>query len=331
MSNPLISVIVPVYNVAPYLLRCLDSLKSQSYRHLELILIDDGSTDDSGIICDDFARTDSRAIVIHQPNAGLSAARNSGLKIAKGEYVTFVDSDDFVAPGYVECLLTALKDSGSALSVCSHYERKENGDLKPFVSDDEIFVRRAFSVETALKEMLNEHGFMLSAWGKLYPRAFFESSPKIRFPVGKLHEDVGTTYKLFLRAYAKNPKATVAFSAHLKYFYNLHSTSITNRAFDPRKMDLVTQTDEMCDAIDKVFPNLKNTTNLRRLHARFSIIRQAKTARYLNPCIDYIKAHKSWLKNNPEATKRDKLALASLMLGKTAFKSSWKLYELIFK
>lgn len=328
MAKPLISLIVPIYNVEPFLGRCFESILKQTYRNLEIILIDDGSTDNCGKLCDRFASASSNIIVKHQKNAGLSAARNTGLDLAHGDYVAFLDSDDYLVPDYLEYLYGLATTHDAPISICAHYECKENGELKIFdknASDDVL------SIETALHRMLNERGFMLSSWGKLYKRSLFESTPKVRFPKGKLHEDVGTTYRLFLNAYKDDPSAKAAFGSQPKYYYSLRSGSITNRGFDPRKLDLISQTDTMCDEIEAVFSGLKNTTNLRRIHARFSIIRQAKTDRYLDPCLTYVKEHKDWITKNPESTKRDKLAFASLKLGKSAFSLSWRIYEFLFK
>ena len=328
MKQPLVSIIIPVYNVSELLPNCLGSLKDQTYQSIQIIIIDDGSTDNSGNLCDSFAKEDSRVVVKHQNNAGLSAARNAGLDIATGDYVFFLDSDDYLAKDCLEYLVSLAKSSVSPIAVCSHFEQRSSKDLRDFNSGAKS---ENLSVEQALKNMLNEHGFNLQVTPKLFSRSLFESTPKIRFPKGKLHEDVGTTYRLFLRAYDNNPEATIAYGVEPKYYYTIRENSITNRNFDPKKLDLISQTDEMCDAIETVFPTLKNVTNLRRLHARFSILRQAKTARYQSPCITYIKEHKSWITKNPEATKRDKLALASLMLGKTPFKIAWRTYELFFK
>ncbi len=328
MKQPTVSIIIPVHNVAEYLPHCLNSLKNQTYKKLEIIFIDDGSTDNSGTLCDLFAKEDSRAVVKHQKNAGLSSARNAGLATATGEYVFFLDSDDFLTDDCIEYLVKLAKDSSSPIAACSHFERRSPKDLRDFNDGTKTGV---LPVEQTLENMLNERGFNLQITPKLFERALFESSPKIRFPEGKLHEDVGTTYRLFLRAYEQNPTATIAYGSEPKYFYNIRENSITNRGFDPKKLDLIVQTDEMCDAIEATFPALKNTTDLRRLHARFSILRQAKTARYADPCVAYIKEHETWITKNPEAKKRDKLALASLRLGKIPFKAAWKTYELFFK
>lgn len=328
MAKPLISIIVPVYNVAPYLGRCFSSLKNQTYKNLEIILIDDGSTDESKKLCELFAKDDSRVVLKRQKNSGLSSARNTGLDLAKGEFVTFLDSDDFLSNDYVEYLYGFVEKNDALISICSQYERKENGELKNYAAG---YSSKELTVEEALHEMLNEKGFHVSAWGKLYSRKLFETSPKVRYPVNKVHEDLGTTYKLFLNAFKDSPEKKIPFGAKPKYYYRIRKESISHQEFDPRKLDIIIQTDEMCDRIEELFPELKNTTQLRRMHARFSIIRQAKTARYLDPCIKYVKEHKTWISKNPEATKRDKLALASLSLGKTAFKASWRLYEAFFK
>ncbi len=326
--KPLVSIIVPVYNVAPYLDQCFGSLKNQTYKNLEIILIDDGSTDESKELCEKFANEDSRVVLKRQKNGGLSSARNTGLSFANGKYVTFLDSDDFITNDYVEFLYDLIKKEDALISICSRYERKENGELKNVAAD---YSSKTMPVKEALREMLNENGFNVSAWGKLYSRELFEKAPKVRYPVNKVHEDLGTTYKLFLKAYRSAPDKKISFGAEPKYYYNIRKESISHQEFDPRKLDIITQTDEMCDHIEALFPDLINTTNLRRMHARFSIIRQAKTARYLDPCIKFIKEHKTWISKNPEATKRDKLALASLLLGKTAFKISWHFYETFFK
>lgn len=329
MSNPLISVIVPVYNVKDYLSDCLGSLKQQTYKDLEIILVDDGSDDGSGEILDEYMKNDKRMVVFHKKNGGLSSARNFGLKKATGEYITFVDSDDYLEKDAIEYLYGLIKRDESVIAVASHKEKKENGEVRDFNNGEES---DELTVEEALKRMLNERGFMVSAWGKLYEKRLLKG---ITFPEGKLHEDVGTTYKIFLAAYKTDELAKVSYGEKAKYIYNIRSSSITNAGFDSRKLELITQTDEMCNEIEKVFPGLINTLNLRRVHARFSILRQIGkskgVSRLENELIHYIKEHKKWVTRNPEAGKRDKLAVYSLSMGKRVFYSSWKVYEKIFK
>lgn len=340
MKLPLISVIVPVYNVKNYLPDCLDSLKQQTYRNLEILLIDDGSTDGSATLLEAYASLDSRARVFHTKNSGLSAARNFGLKKAKGNYVTFLDSDDYLAPDAIEYLYKLISKSGAKLSVCSHYERKENGELRDFNS---VKLKTGkLSVETALYQMLNERGFMLSAWGKLYTRELFAKTaklPAIQFPENKLHEDVGTTYLLFLRAAAVQSNAQIAYGSQPKYYYNLRQSSITNSGFNLKRLDLVIQTDAMCSAAEKAYPSLNNTANLRRVHARFSVLRQIvgkavktdRERRIEDSLVSYLKQHKAWVFKNPEAGRRDKFAMLSLLLGRKCFSFAWACYLRFFK
>ena len=322
MSLPLISVIVPVYNVEEYLPICLDSLQKQTYENLEIILVDDGSTDSSSEIVDECARIDKRVKVFHTKNGGLSAARNFGLKKATGEYVMFVDSDDFLKKDAAQYLYELIEKSGAKISVASHIE-KRGEKLRDF--NDGKVKTAEMTVEKALYNMLNERGFMVSAWGKLYSKDLFKG---IEYPVGKLHEDVGTTYKLFLAAYDKDKNTKISYGSKPVYIYNIRSSSITNAGFNEKKVELISQTDEMCDEIDSVFPDLKNTTNLRRMHARFSILRQIDSNNKLEDgLIGYIKEHKDWIRKNPEAGKRDKMALRTLLIGKWAFDLSWKIYN----
>ncbi|MBQ6395958.1 glycosyltransferase, partial [Candidatus Saccharibacteria bacterium] len=333
--HPLVSLIVPIYNVADFLPRCLSSISAQAYPALEIILVDDGSTDSSGRLCNEF-KTEHKNLnvkLIRQTNRGLSAARNAGIQHASGEYVAFLDADDELIPDAITYLISLALKHSTPISICPHYEQRPNGARKNF--NQQQYKTAVLSVEEALRRMLNEQGFMVSAWGKLYRRELFAT---VRFPEGKLHEDVSTTYRLFLAAYKKDKAAKITFGATAKYLYNLRDNSITNSGFDIKKLDLISQTDAMCGEIVRTFPRLKNTTNLRRLHARFSILRQTikikhKTKTELeleNSTIAYILEHKTWILRNPEATKRDKLALASLCLGKTAFRLSWNFYERFF-
>ena len=328
MAKPLVSIIIPAYNVSGYLPKCLDSVLDQTYSNFQAIIIDDGSTDESPNICDRYAEKDHRFVVRHQQNAGLSAARNAGLKLAKGDYIFFLDSDDYLAEDCVEYLISLAQRTKSSISICPHYECRAN-NLHNFNTTREKTAN--LPVEKAIKNMLLERGFNLQVTPKLFERRLFEQSPKIRFPENEIHEDVATTYRLFLRSYENNPNTTIAFGATPKYFYNIRSSSYTNSKFDERKLALITRTDEMCDQIDQVFPNLSDTTNLRRIHARFSILRQTNDKKLIESLSSYIKSHKTWISKNPEAGKRDKLALVSLKIGPSIFRTAWRFYELIFK
>lgn len=186
-ETPLISVIVPIYNVAPYLRKCLDSLKGQTLKKIEVICIDDGSTDESGEIAEEYS-TDPRFRVIHTENRGLSAARNRGIDEARADWIMFVDSDDWVEPGFCEIPYKAAVENGADLVIFG-LKIVEKGhirdDLKPVLLDGEI------------NEFLaHEHGETV-AWNKLYKAQLFED---IRYPENRVYEDIAITHKIVHKA-----------------------------------------------------------------------------------------------------------------------------------
>lgn len=199
---PLISVIVAVYNVERFLPDCVESLRCQTYKNLEIILVDDGSPDRCGELCDQAAQSDSRVRVIHQENGGLSKARNAGLDIATGAYICFVDSDDFLEPDHISTLFRVLLDNSADLAVCvsysrvpenASYRRPTDSSMSMGSSADcpcECLTKRE-AVERALTS-----GVPVMAYGKLY-RAELLSG--IRFPEGKLYEDLSVMFDILLR------------------------------------------------------------------------------------------------------------------------------------
>lgn len=309
-SNPLVSVIVPVYNVEKYLRQCLDSILGQTYKNLEVIIVDDGSTDSSADIIKEYKKKDNRIVTISQKNQGLSAARNVGIKKANGDYIMFVDSDDWIAPDIVEYLRPGRAD----VSICSHYESSEGKN----VSFNKSFKRKSMNPKMALTAMLKEHGFMVSAWGKLYKKDLFED---VFFPVGKLHEDLGTTYKLILAS------KKVVFLPEPKYYYRQRKDSIIHE-FDDRKFDIIELTDEMCDKIVTVFPELKNVTNERRMRARFSLLRQIPNDHpRKKELIRFLRKNKKFITKNPEASSADKVALLLARTSTPLFRLAYKLFK----
>ena len=316
-NNPLISVIVPVYNSAEYLPVCLSSILGQTYQNLEVICINDGSTDNSAKILQNYVKKDSRIKNLTQKNAGLSAARNSGIKAATVKYLTFVDADDQIKPTMLKDMLTAIQDSKANIAVCSFEEIYPNGKIAHFNKNHS---KKIYDTTSALKTMLKEEGFMLSATMKLFPTKYFKN---VKFPIGKLHEDVGTTYKLIMQA----PK--IVFLPNEYYIYNHHNNSIIKSKFDKRKLDLIILTDQMCNDIDQKYPALKNVTNERRMRARFSILRQIPTSHpEVKNLLKYLKNHKNYITQNPAATTTDKLALKLAITNLKLFQLAYKLKKI---
>lgn len=194
--DSLISVIVPVYKVEKYLRRCIDSIIAQSYDNLEIILVDDGSPDECGRICDEYASADSRIKVIHKENGGLSDARNSGTEMACGEYITFVDSDDYIAPHFIEYLYGLLTDNNADISCCCMV--KTDCDSADFGSEGRMQKEQVLSGKECCYALFGDlYLTLVTAWGKLYKT---EIVKKFLFPLGKKHEDEATTCKYYYHA-----------------------------------------------------------------------------------------------------------------------------------
>ncbi|RSX51146.1 glycosyltransferase family 2 protein [Bifidobacterium callimiconis] len=185
--NPLISIVVPVYKVEEVLDRCVQSILDQTYEYWEVILVDDASPDDSPALCDQWAQRDSRIRVVHQHHAGVSTARNRGIAEAKGDFLVFVDSDDFVDNDYLECLLKAQERTGADLVMCSAVCEDDEGHPKRTDEEwtfDDMPEDRLFTGRETLRFLYRTIGAVL--WGKLYVKRIWDT---LRFPDGKIHED----------------------------------------------------------------------------------------------------------------------------------------------
>lgn len=239
MKEQLVSVVIPIYKVEEYLPACVDSVLSQTYRNLEVILVDDGSPDRCPEIADQYAKLDKRVRVIHQKNGGLSAARNSGLQIATGEFITFIDSDDYISPEYVEVLCRAAEECDADISICD-YRKVTDADRLSRV--DIGTGRKIFSNIDCLKETYCpvRHGMEFIACAKLYRRCLFQKY-QILYPVGKLHEDVFTTYQLMYYS------DRIVWCDAALYFYRVRSDSIMNCSFDLRRCSILEATVSACE------------------------------------------------------------------------------------
>ncbi len=321
MQDDLVSVIVPVYNVEKYLRRCVDSIINQSYKNLEIILVDDGSTDSSGALCEELLATDKRIRVIHQKNGGLSCARNTGIAHSKGKYLTFVDSDDWVKQDMIEYLYSLIQKFHCRMSVCLHAVVK-NGYEQDWGSGNEFTLSAHDCIEAMLyhKEIADT-----SAWGKLYEASLFDT---VKWPEGKLFEDIGTVYQL----YEKSGK--IACGELSKYYYFIRGDSITTSSFSPRKLDLLEMTDIMARDVLAWYPDLKRAVLRRRVYARFSTLNQIilgdGNRAYLNEkkkIIDFIKYHAFDVLFDFKTPGRDRIAIISLLVSVRLYAFLWRTYK----
>lgn len=235
----LISIIVPVYNVAPYLHRCLDSIVKQTYSHFEVLLINDGSTDGSAAICQEYVDKDSRIRLVHQENRGPSAARNLGISLAKGEYVTFIDSDDFVEATYLELLHKALVTNHSDISVCNFTSFNEERQAFLFSITSEMYFEKTYSVQEWLRQenqgRHNLHLVFTFSPMKLFKRSLWEG---IAYPLGRLREDDATIYKTYLKA------KRITFINQPLYYYSQSPTGLSRNVMREDIVSMVSIAEE---------------------------------------------------------------------------------------
>lgn len=225
----MISVIVPVYNVEKYIERCVESVLAQTHKEFELILVDDGSTDLSGEICEKLKTKDNRIRVFHQENKGLSAARNKGLIEAAGEYITYIDSDDYVDAFYLEVLHQNAVQYHADISVCGYQRVWENNKTQKRENGSEKV--SLYSGRDAAAEIVEKsRSSMITAWGKLYHHSLREL---LLYPEGKVHEDEFVTYKVLYTA------KKVVETGQLLYYYFQRGNSITNDTYSKSRLDKI--------------------------------------------------------------------------------------------
>lgn len=234
---PLITVVVPIFKVEKYLDECVQSIICQTYQNLEIFLVDDGSPDRCGEMCDDYAKKDYRISVIHQKNKGLSGARNSAIDICRGEYITFVDSDDWISPDMIEQLYNSLILEGAQMSCTSPESFYEDGACSVRKDSEEILV---YTKEKALDCFLFNDYLTPCVWGKLYVKKLWTD---VRCPEGKLFEDQFTTYKLIDQC------EKIVYCTRPMYHYRKRAGSIGHSSFNKKTYDLYDAIHEEYDFI----------------------------------------------------------------------------------
>ncbi len=267
--NDLISVIIPIYNVEEYLNQCIESVIKQTYRHLEIILVDDGSPDKCPEICDMWAKKDNRIKVIHKQNGGLSDARNAGIDLSTGKYIAFVDSDDWIMPEMYEKMLHTLENENADICACNILACYPDENV--VCGNNDYFVGNS---EQTLDLLYSDTKYPVSAWNKLYKRKCWDN---LRFPVGKICEDAFTTYLLIHNAnyIIQIPEAL--------YCYRIRSNSIMTSDFSIKRMDEEEAWRVNYQFVKKYYPSLfikSFSFYLQKVHVLIKTITKEKQQDY---------------------------------------------------
>lgn len=317
---PEISVIVPVYMVEGYIRKCVESILAQTFSDIEVILVDDGSSDNSGQICDEYERADSRVHVIHQANAGLSAARNAGIAVAKGKYLGFVDGDDYIAPDMYQILHEAILKGKAQLAVCGIYDVYGEGSpkIKP-----QFF--KVLDRDDATQLILEGNIISVHAVNKLYARDIFA---KLRYPVGKYHED---SY-VILDVLAQCERVVV--DSRQRYYYIHREDSINTEQFSAKQFDFIDAWRLNETKLASASAPLRHAAHQRVCFANFLVLDKLIRGRAENDFPQQTKAIVHYLRHNFWFIIEDriftgprKIALLALMLNRHLYGSIIKLHR----
>lgn len=317
-DKPLVSVIVPVFNVAKYLNQCIASITNQTYQNLEIILINDGSTDNSPTLCDAWCQKDHRIRVINQENLGLADARNTGIKHANGEYLAFVDSDDWLEPQFIETLIKSAQDSNSDISIVGRFLEYANSQSASAHEPQQIL-----SPEACLKRIFYNQNLDQSAADKLYKAELF-TKKHILFPSGKEHEDTTTICQIITQAH------TISFYPIPLYHYRKNnSDSITHAPFSIKKLDLIDLSTKATEKIIHIYPDLTRAGKCFLMHAYLSTLARAYQTKepdqkVIQELFAYTKQHRAAILKDREAPTTVKIALLTTFLGPKFYYFVWK-------
>lgn len=282
MAHPVISIIVPIYNVENYLEECLKSICNQTERNLEIILINDGSSDRSLKICEEYLSEDDRIILINQNRKGVSAARNAGVTKASGEYIGFVDSDDWILPDMYKNLLELAIEHDSDITICGH-ARQFGERLTSFRTDCELLI---LNKEDGLKELFKGNIYRFALWNKIYKAACFQD---VVFPEGKIHEDLAVAHLIFM-----NSEKTVV-TSRTGYIYRYREKSILTSRFHMGRMDSFAAWDKIIEDLRSTHPEVMNEVWKRYMYWVFDniqmILTQINSKEEANEQFAYISEH----------------------------------------
>ncbi len=321
-ANLSIAVVVPVYNMQERLQICLESILKQTYSNLEIILINDGSSDNSPNICDDYSRKDARIKVIHQENQGLSAARNRGIRESNSDYLVFIDSDDYVGEHYIANLVFAIKMSDTLLASCQFKKTTQN-DLEQKQKLEDTNAIKTISSEEMLYKMLYHDEAEVSAWDKIYHRSLFN---QLQFPNGEIYEDIAIMPEIVKQA------KKIAIHPYTDYFNYMSENSIQRSEFSAKKMVLVRNIDRIYqEAITQGDPSLIKAATYRYCDILIEFLCQINSKELADEKKEmwtkFVSLRKNVIKDSHPNAKKVKMAAIISFLGYVPLKKLYKLQQ----
>lgn len=313
MEKPLVSVVVPVYNVEKYLDRCVESIVKQTYENLEIILVDDGSLDQSGAMCDEWAQKDARIKVVHKKNGGLSDARNKGVEVATGDYIGFVDSDDYIALDTYEVLVKLIQENDVDISMC--------GVADVYPDRMECPETTALSIMTpdkVLSDIFLNKTLMVGVPPRLYPAWLMK---EVSSPVGKTHEDAFIVVDLFMRV------KRVAVDTTPRYFYWHNEGTITAKPSTRALNDNIDAWEHNRALVEEHYPHLLNDVLFRCYWAHFDVLDGLILSNVTNEdaerkkrIIGYLRENKQGILSHPHVSSKRKLGLRLLLVHESLYR-----------
>ncbi|MDR7073364.1 glycosyltransferase family 2 protein [Fictibacillus barbaricus] len=322
--TPEISIIVPVYNIAQYLRKCLDSILAQTFKNFELIVVNDGSTDDSGLICEEYALKDARVKVINKKNGGLSSARNVGIKMAAGKYLGFVDGDDWILKDMYQNLYELCIETKSDIAICTMLREIDN---KIVYLNRKEFITELDNVE-AMRQLFKGDLYRFAVWNKLYNKKCFEN---IQFPEGRIHEDLSTSYKVFANA------KKVVFTNYSGYIYVKRESSILTSIYSNKRLDAFIGWDEIIQYMDQKYPQLSKEyiscfvywciDNI--FYILNQVLLKEKQLEYLNVIKKYIRKHFKEIIRSSELSFKSKFIITLINVNTRGFLYLYSFINLI--
>ena len=319
MDKPVISAIVPVYKVEQYLEKCVRSLTDQTLRNIEILLVDDGSPDGCPALCDALAKEDERIRVIHKANGGLSDARNAGIEAAAGDYLLFVDGDDYILPELCGVLYEMLQSSGGEIAAAGFLEEYEDGSQKNWQPEKKNAV---FTGKEALLELLQGRMISAFAWGKLYKKELFE---RVRYPKGLTYEDLYIAPEIFLQA-----KKAAATTRPL-CVYRRRRESLTTQRYSPKAMDVITACRHAYEVVQKGAPELLPAAAFRLYRSYFIVLdrmlfeKKPEEIPEYKEVVSFLKSHWKEIVKCPYFIGSRRAAALALKAGVPFYKILWRM------